>query len=537
MKHRGIVMSRKGMTASANALISESGIKVLQKGGNAFDACVAMANTSALVLPDMCGLGGDAFALFYKASEKKIYSMNASGPAAMAEDLEYFSSQGMHKIPNEGMLSVTVPGEAAALFEGLKRFGTLPFSQLINDACDLAENGCPASEKVVRHMHTDYDKLLRHDALRKRYLRDDKPMHPGELIYNPEYAASLKLLAENGPQEFYRGKILEKILAYSGSHGGLFTRSDFENYHAEFPDPLHVAYRGYEIYETAPVSQGVILLESLNILNQIDLSGYSANSAALIHLLTEVKKKSFNDRAEWFGDPEFVSNPIDRLLSEDYAKKCAAGIRFDSVSPVLDVIPYLENSHTTSFVAVDRWGNACSFIHSISATWGSGEEVEGTGILLNNRCSTGFNLHAGHPNCLAGGKRAMHTLNTYLILNPDMTLFAAGNTPGGDSQPQWNLQNIVNLIDYGMDPQETVEQPKWVDVQSSNPVEPYDNILKIENTVGDEVLTKLVKMGHKLNVIEPYTCSGASQIILCAEKGVLKGGSDPRADGCAVPEL
>lgn len=535
MKHRGIAMSRKGMVSSAHTLISSSGLNILKQGGNAIDAAIAMANTSGVVLPDMCGLGGDAFLLYFEASTQKIYCINGSGIVPHKASLNYFKEKNMETIPNDGILSVSVPGQVDALFLALEKFGTMSFDELSKDAIDLAENGCPISEKVARHIRTNMDKIINSKELSHMFLdKDGNPKNPGDIYTNPDYAQSLKLIGSEGRNVFYKGDITKKIVNYSKKKNGLLELDDFKEIQASFENPIHVNYRDYTVWQTPPVSQGIIHLEELNILNQFDLSQYKSNSAEVIHLMVEAKKRSFADRNNFFGDPKFIDNPIKKILSQEYAKQCAKDIDLNKTKNIEDIIPYNENGHTTSFVVIDQFGNAVSFIHSIANTWGSGEVVEGTGILLNNRAGGGFNLIPNHPNCIAPGKRTMHTLITYMITDKDGCLKWFGNTPGGDNQPQWNMQVVCNIIDFKMDIQSAVEAPRWSDIQTTNISTGIENILKIENTVGDEILEKLKQKGHKLKVTEPYSCSGASQIIEIRENGIYFGGSDPRADGCAI---
>lgn len=535
VKHRGIVMGKKGMVSSAHTLISSSGLKVLQNGGNAVDAIIAMALTSGVVLPDMCGLGGDAFALYYDAKTKKITAINGSGEAPAKATLEKYQSLGYTSMPHEGMLSVTVPGAVDVYFSMLEKYGSKTFKELAQDAITLARDGVPVSEKVARHMHTDYDKMKRFDNLSDIYLNEGEAYAPGDIVKNPDYADSLAYLCEAGRDGFYQGKIADAIVAHSDRHGGLFTKADLADYHCEYLEPISTDYRGYRVYQTPPVSQGIIHLEELAILNQLNMSQYAPDSAEAIHTMVEAKKIAFYDRKNYFGDPKFVTNPLSEILSEAYAKKMAAKIKMDRCLNEKDEMGH-DLSHTTSMIAVDKEGNAVSFIHSVSATWGSGEIVDGTGILLNNRAAQ-FHFKADHPNVLQPGKRTMHTLNTFLITDQEGNLKYVGNTPGGDNQPQWNMQVVVNLLDFGLDVQSSVEHGKWTDMATIQDDGEVKHVLKIESQVGEAVLAKLREMGHELMVIEPYTCSGASQIIEIRENGVLFGGSDPRADGAAMPEV
>ena len=511
-------MSTKGIVSSAHTLISSSGLKVFNQGGNAMDAAIAMALTSGVVLPDMCGFGADAFLLYYDAKSKKITAINGSSFAPKKGSIEYMKSLGYSKVPDEGIYSITLPGAVDTYFTALHEFGSMPFSVLAKDAISLARDGVPASEKVVRHMHTDLDKMRRFNALSKQYLKDDQPYQTGDLLINEDYAKAIEYVCEHGREGFYKGKIAKDI---EETTKGYITVEDLSRVHCEILDPICVNYRDYIIYNTPPISQGILHLEEMNILDQFDISKYPVNSAKSIHLMAEIKKIAFYDRNTYFGDPAFVDNPTHKVLSKQYAKECASKIKMDTC---LEENIELGIHHTTSFVAVDKWGNAVSMIHSIAATWGSGIMVDG--FLLNNRgCQFSFDPH--HPNALQPYKKTMHTLNTYIITDQNGNLRYVGNTPGGDYQPQWNMQNIVNVIDYKMDVQSALEHAKWTE---------HNNMIRIESQCGKDTIEQLKKMGHMVEIHEPYTLSGASQLI--EVRGKLKlGGCDPRCDGAAMPEI
>ncbi len=530
IKHRGIVTGTKGMTAAAHTLIAASGLKVLERGGNAVDAAVAMALTSGVVLPDMCGLGGDAFALVYIAEEKKVCAVNGSGRAPKHISAEKLRQLGFEKAPADGIHFVTVPGAVETYFAMLEKWGSMSFAELAADAIELAENGVPMSAKVVRHMHTDLDKMLRFDRLKMIYTKDGEPYSFAEVVKVPALAENLRYLCEYGRDGFYQGKIRDMILKCSGREGGFFTPEDFEGTFCEFPEPIHIGYRGMKVWQTPPVSQGIIHLEELGILEHFDMGSFGFDTAEAVHLMAEAKKIAFRDRQLYFGDPECTDNPVEKLLSYEYTSEAAKRISLRKAACDEGASEH-ENGHTTSFAAVDREGNAVSFIHSIAATWGSGLIPEGCGFLLNNRGS-GFSLEEGHPNCIAGGKRTMHTLNTWMITEADNTLRYVGNTPGGDNQPQWNMQTVVNLLDHGLDVQEALEHAKWADSVSQG-----KHILRIESQIGEEQLEKLRGYGHEVVPLEPFTCSGASEVIEIREDGVRLGASDPRADGAAMAEI
>ena len=530
IRHRGVVTGTKGMVASAHTLISASGLKVLQNGGNAVDAAIAMALTSGVVLPDMCGLGGDAFALVYEADTGKIHAVNGSGPAPRTITAKAMRAIHPDHMPLDGIHSVTVPGAVDTYFTMLAKWGTMPFASLAEDAVELAENGVPMSAKVVRHMHTDHERMIRYKRLCETYTDSGEPLSFAQVVKVPDLADSLRYLSENGRDGFYHGRIRDAMLSCSRENGGFFTEEDFEGSFCEILEPISVNYRDVTVYQLPPVSQGIIHLEELAILNHFDMTQFPPESAEAVHRMCEAKKIAFYDRNRLCGDPACTDNPVSHLLSEAYTAQKAAEIDPERARYETDFADH-EDGHTTSFVCVDRKGNAVSFIHSIAGVWGSGLIPEGCGFLLNNRAS-GFSLEPGHPNELKGGKRTMHTLVTWMIKDRDGHLRYVGNTPGGDNQPQWNMQVTVNLIDYKYDVQEALEYARWTDIYRVG-----THTLRIESQIGEEELQKLRDKGHTLQVIDPFTCSGASQIIEIRKDGVRLGGSDPRADGAAMAEI
>jgi len=535
VQHRGMVISKNGVVCSAHPLSSWAGADVLSKGGNAVDAVIAMALTTGVVLPNMSGLGGDAFMLFYDGKTGKVTAMNGSGKVPRGASRDYYISKGYGSMPVRGMLSVSVPGAVGVYFKALSMFGSMGFRDLSKYAIDYAEQGFPVAQTTSADMKADIKALREHPSAGKTFLKDGRVYDPGEILKNPDYANTLTVLNEQGEDAFYRGEIATKIVDYSKVHGGLFEIEDFQNHENMVYAPISTSYRGYTVYETAPVSQGAIVLEELNILEGFGLKAFGPDSPDSLHLMVEAKKIAFSDRIKYFGDPDFVKNPLKGILSKDYAGKAMEHIRMDkTLKEIPGLTPYDFEGDTTSMVAVDRWGNAVSFIHSLSNSWGSCEVVEGTGILLNNRAGRGFNLIEGHPNCIAPGKKTMHTLNTWLITK-DGKLKWVGNTPGGDGQPQWNMQLICNLIDFGMNVQEAVEAVRWQDFPGTDPVSWDKNPeLRIESRVPEATIRSLKTRGHNVSLLDPYGAGGAAQIIEVNGEGVMFGGSDPRADGMAI---
>ncbi|MBS5114373.1 MAG: gamma-glutamyltransferase family protein [Erysipelotrichaceae bacterium] len=501
-----LVKGKKAMVASAHKLISQTGIEVLKNGGNAVDASVAMALTAGVVLPDMCSIGGDAFMLYYSKKNHQVYSINGSGKLPK----NYNYDDPMTKY---GMKSVTVPGCVSVLYRALELWGTQKFEQLSTDAIYLSRDGVEASRLVRRHMETDYDSLSKSKTASKIYLNNLKPLQVGEKIYNEDYAKILEYLNQAGVEGFYKGDIAKKIVEHSQKNGGYFELEDFSEYECELLEPIHINYRGYEVYQSAPVSQGYLHLLELAILNHFDLEKMS--EAKRTHILIEAKKIAFNQR-------EFAYNHLKEALSKEYTQKLATLINEQSNNTIDDPY-YTENGHTTSFVVVDENGDAVSFILSIAGVWGSLEVVDGTGILLNNRAGVGLNSNPHSPNYIKKRQQSIHTLNTWLVFKQDQLKYV-GNTPGGDYQVMWNMQIISRLIDEKMNAYEAVSATKW----RSN----YDGVhhLELEENVDQEVVEDLKSRGHDIKIIPKYGASGASEVIEITIDG-LEGGNDPRSDG------
>lgn len=534
-QHRGIVMSKNGMVCSGHYQASWVGADVLNKGGNAMDAAVAVALATGVVQPDMCGLGGDAFLLFYNGETGKVTTVNGSGATPMKLSKDYLTSKNINKLPQKGVLSASVPGAVDVYFKALENFGTMTFKALSQYAIKYAEEGIPVSQKLYKHLVDEVDKLNYYDSSAKIFLKDGKPYQIGELLVNQDYAKTLRILSEKGPDAFYHGELAKKIEDYSMKHEGLLKITDFKAHTTYIGNPISTSYRGYKVYQNPPVSQGVVLLEELNILEGYDLNGMGGDSAEALHLMVEAKKIAFADRIKYFGDPRMIKNPTDGALSKEYAAVARESIDSNKANfGGLEESPFDYQGNTTSFVVVDKWGNAVSFIHSLCSTFGGGEVIGGTGMFLNNRAGYGFNLIDGHPNCLAPGKKTMHTLNTWLITK-DNNVKWLGNTPGGDSQPQWNMQVIVNLIDFGMNVQQAVEAPRWIDFQDTTPEGMYKKTkLKIECRIPKGIKESLIKKGHDVILIDPLGASGGFQVIEVTKDGVMLGGSDPRGDGAAI---
>jgi len=528
--------SRNGMIAAAHPLASQTGLDVLVAGGNAADAAVATAAVLNVVLPAACGIGGDAFVLYYDAATRKITGVNGSGMVPYAATVEYYGKLGMRHLPPDGIHSVSVPGAVDAYATVLERFGTMPLAQLLRPAIRYADEGFAMSADQRRAIAGD-PLLRKYPSSAQIFCTDGVLSDRVGLLANRDLANSLRKIAEGGRDAFYRGDIARSIVACSEKNGGLFTMREFEQHQSDVYDPIHTDYRGCTVYETALPSQGHIVLEELNIIEGFDLADMGFGSPEAIHHMVEAKKLAFADRLAYSGDPAFVDVPMATMLSKDFAAQRRRQI--DPHHAAAKVAPgdIHRAGDTTSFVVVDAQGNAASFIISLSSGFGSGLVADGTGIVLNNRpgFTQGFVFDEGHPDRLEPGKRTVHTLNTYLICRGD-DLLLVGNTPGGDNQPQWNFQAIVNFVDFGMNPQQVAEAPRWSSFPGASPPgigKPYE--LQVEDRFGEATLKALGSRGHNVTTVGDWGIGGAVQMIVRDPgSGILLGGSDPRAEGVAL---
>lgn len=533
---RSVVMARRGVVASGHPLASAAGLRVLTAGGNAVDAAVATAAVLGVVQPMMSGVGGDTFLLYYDARRGQVWALNGSGVAPYDATREFFVRRGCTKMPFRGMLSVSVPGAVDAMVTALERWGSGNFSlaQLLEPAITYAEEGFPVTEKVSAWVAESAEVLRSYPSTARIYLPHGRPPRPGEVLVQKDLAHTLRRIADGGREVFYRGELAQAIARYCQAHGGLLTERELAEHRSEVYLPLHTTYRGYRVVTTAPPSQGLILLEMLNILEGFDLGRMGWGSADAVHLMVEAKKLAFADRLRYLGDPRFIQNPVGTLLSKDYARRRAEAIH-----------PFRANAHpnpgvveealeaTTYFAVADGEGNLVSYITSLSASFGCAEVVEGTGILLNNRAGRGFTLEEGHPNVIAPGKRTMHTLMCFMAFRPDGRPFLVWGTPGGDGQPQWCAQVLTNLLDFGLNVQQAVEAPRWLSFPGTDPADlPAPFELRMEDGFPEQTREELRRRGH--SVVPMTGFAGGAQAILVDEAGVYHAGSDPRVDGQAV---
>ncbi|MYH62636.1 MAG: gamma-glutamyltransferase [Caldilineaceae bacterium SB0675_bin_29] len=531
---RPSVMGRNGMVASGHALASQAGIQALMAGGNAVDAAIATAAALGVVEPAGSGVGGDGFILIYWAETGEVSAVNATGPAPGSATRERYLADG--GIPMKGIRSVSVPGLVDGWLLAHERYGGLPLEKVFRPAISLCEDGFPVSHLLAEQLRGEHGRFAADPHTRAVYTDDGEPIPTGSLLCNRNLGTTLRKIAQDGRKTLYEGEIARAIADFSRAHDGFLTEEDLGNFHAHWAEPIHVGYRGYEVYEMPPNSSGHILLQELNIVELFDLQTMGCNTAESVHMMVEAKKLAFADREKYMADPEWVDIPLEGMLSKSYAAEQAE--RIDMGRAAVDVAAGGPEAHedTTCFCTADRAGNLVCILQSIQSGFGSSLIAGETGILLNNRM-TYWHLEEGHPNCLMPGKRVRHTMNPVIVTKDGRPVLTCG-TPGADTQVQTNLQLVTHMLDFGMTPQEAVAAPRWRSLQ--NPMEstiPHvcSNNLQVEDRFPEAERKELARRGHELEMVGDWGGPGSAQAIMVhPESGALIGGSDPRRDGYAV---
>ena len=518
---RSQVLATNGLVATSQPLASAAALRVLQDGGNAVDAAIAAAAVLNVVEPNSTGIGGDMFALVHMQQDRKPVGLNGGGWSGSKATEEFFRSRNIDFVPATGMHSVSVPGAVAGWFKLHQRYGKLPMSRILAPAIEYAEKGFPVSDIIAGQWQAAEQKLRQTPDAARDLLIDGRAPRQGEIFKMPELARSLRMIAEQGRDAFYKGEIARKIVAFSDKNDGMLTLPDFADFDAQWVEPESTKYRGYDVYEIGPQTQGITVLEMLNILEGYDLKSLGHNSAEYLHLLIEAKKLAFADRDSYIADPDKARVPVWRLISKEYAAERRKLIDRNNAMP--NPKPGLpENGDTVYLTVVDKDRNAVSFINSLFEAFGSGLVGGDTGIVLQNRGAL-FRLQPKHPNVVAPRKRPFHTLIPGMVLKDGKPFFSFG-VMGGDNQPQGHVQVLLNLLDFGMDVQQAGESPRFR--HSGNEV-------LLETAFDSTVRGSLTKKGH--NVTGAFDAWGGYQGILVDPRtGVLMGGSDPRKDGLAI---
>ncbi len=568
---RPVVRGQHFAVAAMKAEATRAAERILEKGGNAFDAIVAGQAVLGVVDAAMNGVGSDAVLLVYDAKTKKVYSIDAEGTAPRLATIAWYKEHNGGKLPvNDSLLSGTVPGAVDAWYILLDRWGTMSLGQVLAEAIDLAENGFPVGDSLARALATS-QKLRKYPTSTKVYLPNNRAPQAGEIFRNPDLARTLKRLVEAEKQNagkgrhealkaardrFYKGDIAREMATFSEANGGLFRYDDFASYTAKVEEPVSIDYRGYQIYKNPSASQGPAELFALKILEGYDLKAMGLNSADYIHTSVEAIKLAFADREKYLGDMDFIKIPYAGLLSKEYAAERRQLIDQATASLVfrpgtaekyaLDKTPLDrpvkvttagDGNHDgdTSYIAVvDSSRNMITFTPSLHSAFGTGVVMGNLGFIFNCRGDY-YTLEPGEANALAPGKRPRSTLQSTLVMKDGQPHMVMG-TPGADQQVLLTMQALLNMVEFGMNVQQAIEAPKWLTrafPASPFPHTMYPGDLSVESRVPEAVRKQLLARGHKLHVTGAWSDGSLAAIVVDLKTGVLHAGTDPRTEAYA----
>jgi gamma-glutamyltranspeptidase/glutathione hydrolase len=522
---RSPVYATHGMAATSMPAATLTALDVLRAGGNALDAAVAACAVLCVIEPQSTGIGGDCFCLYAPAGTGKVIALNGSGRAPAAASIDWFEGHGISALENTSAHSVTVPGAINAWETLLKAHGRKGLDELLQPAIRFAEEGWPVHPKVA----WDWKRL--EGKLRKGrstpFLPNGHAPEVGDIFRNPGLAETLRGIARDGARGFYEGRVAADILATLRDFGGLHTEADFAAglSNAEFVEPITLNWKGYDVYQCPPNGQGLLVLMILGMLGGLPSAPDGVEGVIRTHRHIEAARLAYRDRDAFVADPGQVDVPVRKLLSPDYLAGQRALIHDDRPMPVLpapgeSLLP--PHRDTVYLCVVDQDGNACSFINSLFEGFGSGILAHKSGVMLQNR-GFGFRLQRGHPNCIAPGKRPMHTIIPGMVMRDGRAVMPFG-VMGGHYQPMGQSWFLSNFLEYGLDIQQAIDL--WR-------VLPLKGKVQIERGVPSRVVSRLVDMGHQMELIErPH--GGGQAVWIDHQRGVLCAGSEPRKDGLAL---
>ena len=526
---RSVTLGLNGTVATSNPLAANAGLDMLKKGGNAVDAAVCAVSVLNVVEPMSTGVGGDVFALVYDSKTQKIEALNGSGKSSIRTNIDDLKNLGVDSIPLEGPYSgvaVSVPGCVDAWDQLQKKFGVFSLDTVLAPAIDYSQNGFGVSEITANYWKNSEKKLSING--RCELLPNGRAPHFGEKVVLPDLNKTLKGISENGKSYIYEGMIPEKISEYVRKFNGWLCEEDFYLHSSSWVRPISSNYRGYDVWECPPNSQGIAALIALNIVENIDLANSDIDHVLQLHYKIEAMKIAFQDALWYVADPEKASIPIQELLSKSYAKKRFNEIKEDSSSREYKRGSFKQHGDTVYVSVIDGNGNACSLINSLYQSFGTGLVVPETGIGLHNRGAL-FSTNPEHPNFLEPNKRPYNTIIPCMITK-NSNLVSSLGVMGGFQQPQGHLQVISNLIDLGMNPQEALDSERFS-------VSIENDTVFAEDSFNPDVIAALKLKGHSISINSGFDRGlfGGGQIIVRDnEQGVLFGGSDPRKDGLSV---
>ena len=541
---RSTGVARHGMVATSQPMAAEAGLEILRQCGNAIDAAIATAASMNVVEPESAGIGGDTLALVWLAKERKLIALNSSGHSGSLATLEAFRKQGLERVPSRGALSVTVPGAVDGWDALLKRAGTMNFSQVLAPAIRIAEEGYPLTERIHADFQQTINTLKEDPEASRLYLVDGKVPPTYHILRNPDLAKAFRLIADGGRDAFYKGPIADAIIARLQALGGHLTKADLDATHYRWETPISTNYKGYDVFELQPNTQGFAVLEMLNIIEVCgprlgaDPAKLGPRSPDYWHLMVEAKKLAYADLHKYNGDPDFNPVPVERLISKEYAAGLCASIDMKKARPAPPV--EMPNNGTVYLTTADSEGNMVSFIYSIFAEFGSGIVVPGYGFVLNDRAAQ-FSLNPSSPNVIAPKKRPFHTLIPGFIMKDGRPMTSFG-LMGGAQQAQGHAQVVVNMVDFGANVQGASDAARFAHSQQRD-------TLELESQLYQLVGPELAARGHQVRSGNGAGMGGYQAIEFKPEvpgtlpgpekpggplNGAYVGGSDHRKDGAAV---
>ena len=533
---RSVTLARHGIVAAAHPVAVQVGLEILRRGGSAVDAAIAVNAALSLMEPTSCGLGGDLFAMVWDPATGKLYGLNGSGRAPLALTLDKVPPLADGTMPVYSPYAWTVPGCADAWFELHERFGRLPMKDLLAPTIAYAREGVPVPQVIAGSWARSVARFKDKPGFAEVFLPGGKAPAEGQPFANPALANTLELLAAGGRDAFYRGEIAEKIVAYSRKEGGFFSLEDFARHTSEWQEPISTTYRGVTVWELPPNSQGLAALEMLNILERFDLKAMGRDSPDFWHVMVEAKKLAFADRSAYYADPAFSPAPVAALLDKSYAERQAKRIDMKRAAKSVEPgNPALQHGDTTLLVTADERGMMVALIQSNYTGFGSGYVIPELGFGLQDRGAL-FSLKDGHPNVLAPGKRPFHTIIPAFMGKDGVPEMAFG-LMGGDMQPQGHAQIVVNLVEFGMNLQETGDAPRVYHTDDSEPtgITMTDGgVLSLESGIPQDVRQALIRRGHKLVEANGIVFGGYQAVCRDPKTGVFSAASESRKDGFAA---
>jgi len=529
--NRSEVVCQNGVVCTSQPLAAMAGIDVLKAGGNAVDAAVCASAMMSLVEPMSCGPGGDLFAIYWSAKDKKLFGLNASGRSPYDWSLQTAREMNIDSIPIYHPLAWSVPGCVSGWDALLKRFGTRTFDQLLTAPIEYAKSGFPVSPIIAGKWTVDG---RRYPTLADTYAPDGKVPQFGDIFKNPQIAKFFEIIAAGGAEAFYQGEIAERIVKFSQAQGGRFAMRDFIDHKANWIEPVSTNYRGYDLWELPPNGQGIAALQILNMLENFDIGLLPPGSAEHLHLFVEAKKLAFEDRAVYYADMDFADVPVRELISKEYGKERAKLINPKRAAQQVAAGRIRNSADTIYLTAADKDGNMVSFIQSVYHGWGSHIVPDKLGFTLQNR-GLMFSLDPRSLNKLEPHKRPFHTIIPAFLTKDGKPVFSFG-VMGGDFQPQGHAQVLMNIIDYAMSPQQAGDQPRVSHFESSTPMGAKmvgAGSVGLERRIPDSVKQKLADMGHTIR--KALGAYGGYQGIWREENPMRYfGASESRKDGCAI---